>query len=369
MKTVLLLLLVFHALIHLLGFLKAFNIAPIPQLTLKITKTNGVLWLLTAALFIITALLILVNNNYWWVLSALAIVISQYVITTSWHDARFGTIINVILLAVSVVGYGTWSYRNRYNIDVHKELQVTNSIADTVITEQDLESLPDPVKKYLRFTGVIGKPKVRNFKVEFSGQIRKNEESEWMPFTSEQYNFLNTSTRLFFMKATMKNLPVAGYHCFKNGEAFMDIRLFSLFKVQYETGKEMGIAETVTFFNDMCCMAPATLIDKRITWLETDSTTVKAQFSNNGITISAWLYFNGNGELINFVSDDRYALTDDNTMKQLRWSTPLKDYKQFNGVTLTSNADAVYSYPTHDLTYGNFRLTNVEYNCKEIVTP
>jgi hypothetical protein len=108
---------------------------------------------------------------------------------------------------------------------------------------------------------------VKNFKIEFTGQIRKDEQSEWMPFTSEQYNFLNTSTRLFFLKATMKHLPVAGLHSYKNGNAFMDIRLFSLFKVQYQSGKEMGIAETVTFFNDMCCMAPGSLIDPRINGL------------------------------------------------------------------------------------------------------
>lgn len=60
--------------------------------------------------------------------------------------------------------------------------------------------------------------------------------------------FAKATTRLFFMKAVMKGLPVSGLHSFKNGVAFMDIRLLSLFKVQFQSGKEMGIAETVTFF-------------------------------------------------------------------------------------------------------------------------
>lgn len=94
---------------------------------------------------------------------------------------------------------------------------------------------------------------MNNFKIEFTGKIRKDEKSEWMPFTSEQYNFMENPTRLFFMKATMKGLPVAGYHCFKNGNAFMDIRLLSLFKVQYLAGTEMNLSETVTFL--MICAA------------------------------------------------------------------------------------------------------------------
>ncbi len=82
----------------------------------------------------------------------------------------------------------------------------------------------------------------------------------------------------------------------------------------------------------MCCMAPATLIDKRIKWIETDGDNVKAEFTNNNITISAWLYFNDHGELINFISEDRYAYDDNKIMRKLPWHTPLKDYKEVDGL-------------------------------------
>ncbi|HRI60082.1 MAG TPA: hypothetical protein PK228_10175 [Saprospiraceae bacterium] len=364
MKILFTLLIVFHGLIHLLGFAKAFNLGAVNQLSQNIPKTTGILWLAAAILFIATAILYFLKQEWWWLPGAVAVVLSQYLIFTSWHDAKFGTLANVLILLVTILGYGTWHFSNTYKNEVIAGLKQTAAMTDSLLTEADLQSLPEPVKKYLRYTGAVGKPKVKNFKVEFAGQIRKDEQSEWMPFTSEQYNFMGASTRLFFMKATMKHLPVAGFHCFKNGDAFMDIRLFSLFKVQYQTGPEMGAAETVTFFNDMCCMAPATLIDKRISWLETDSNNVKAAFANNGITISAWLYFNDRGELTNFISDDRYAVAENNTMKKIRWSTPMKDYKDIDGHRLPGYADAIYNYPEGDLCYGNFRVVNVEYNCR-----
>jgi hypothetical protein len=146
----------------------------------------------------------------------------------------------------------------------------------------------------------------------------------------------------------------------------MDIRLLSLIKVQYQSGEEMGIAETVTFFNDMCCMAPATLIDPRIKWIASNNTKVTAEFSNNGITITADLYFNEHGELVNFISEDRYAAGENNTMKKIRWSTPLKDYKEINGHRLAGYAQAIYSYPTGDLCYGTFNLKNVTCNSNNI---
>ncbi len=354
-----------HALIHLLGFVKAFRLIDIKELTQPVSKLFGIGWLSVFIFLAIVALLYIFKISHWWVFGIIAVLISQVLIIFFWQDAKFGTIANVIILIVAIIGYGEWSFSRKYENEIVKGLKQTASIPESILTETDIKHLPEPVKKYIRYTGSIGKPKVNNFKIEFAGKIRKNEQSEWMPFTSVQYNFIDASTRLFFMKAIMKHLPVSGFHCFKNGNAFMDIRLLSLFKVQYQSGKEMDIAETVTFFNDMCCMAPATLIDKRIQWQEMDNTMVQAVFTNNNITISAELFFNDKGELVNFISDDRYAAGENNTMIRLRWSTPLKDYKVFNGINLAGYAEAIYSYSDRDLCYGTFNLTSIQYNCKK----
>lgn len=72
-----------------------------------------------------------------------------------------------------------------------------------VITHESLSHLPEPVKRYITYAEAIGKPVPKNFKITFTGQIRSDEKSAWMPFTTEQYNFIDTPTRLFFMKAVM----------------------------------------------------------------------------------------------------------------------------------------------------------------------
>ncbi len=366
MKLSIFLFIFFHGLIHLFGFIKAFNLSTFSQLSQTISRTNGILWLTTAVMFITTAVLFYHRKDLWWVLSLLSIIMSQVLIFISWHDSKYGSIANLLILLISLLGYESWSYKAKYENEVRSYLAQTSSGPDSLLLESDIKLLPEPVKKYLHYTEALNKPKIKNFKVEFSGQIRKNAHSEWMPFTSEQYNFIEPATRLFFMKARMNYMPLAGFHSFKNGTASMDIRLFSLFKVQYQAGKEMGIAETVTFFNDMCCMAPATLIDKRIKWLEVNDNKVKAEFTNNHITINAWLYFNQNGELINFTSEDRYATEEDNKMKKIPWSTPLKDYKETKGHKLATSADLIYSYPSDDLTYGIFKLIDIEYNCNNM---
>lgn len=274
-------------------------------------------------------------------------------------------LIGFIIVIVLVFGYNTWHFARGFKTEVTKNIVTTATLPVELLTENDIQHLPSPVKKYLEYAGVVGKPKVNSFKVEFKGKIRQDENSPWMPFTSVQYNFMDTPTRLFYMDATMMRLPVAGFHSYHNGDAFMDIRLLSSFKVAYQDGEVMGIGETVTFFNDMCCMAPATLIDKRIEWLKADGNKVLASFSTNGITIHAWLYFNNEGQLINFTSEDRCALQKDGSMRKLPWSTPLKNYRSFDGLKVAGYGDAIYKYPEGDLCYGMFETVNVEYNPKQ----
>jgi len=92
---------------------------------------------------------------------------------------------------------------------------------------------------------------------------------------------------------------------------------------------------------------------------------VKASFTSNSVTVSAWLYFNEKGELVNFVSEDRYAASDDGTGTRLKWSTPLRDYKMINGYKLASYAEAIYTYPEGDFTYATFTLKNIHVNTKQ----
>ena len=42
-------------------------------------------------------------------------------------------------------------------------------------------------------------------------------------------------------------------------------------------------------------------------------------------------YFNVKGELINFKSDDRYWSKDGKTVRRYQWSTPVREYRDFNG--------------------------------------
>ncbi|HAM09372.1 MAG: hypothetical protein A2X04_09740 [Bacteroidetes bacterium GWF2_41_9] len=147
----------------------------------------------------------------------------------------------------------------RYKKEVLEALERTKGIKTEILTEDDIIHLPRAVQQYIRYTGASGKEKVTNFRVEFDGRIRSKPEDSWMPLRSVQYNFVDKPTRLFYITARKMGIPARGLHLYKDEKAIMKIKIAGLFTVVDASGKEMDQGETVTVFNDMCFMAPATL--------------------------------------------------------------------------------------------------------------
>lgn len=280
-------------------------------------------------------------------------------------DVGLKYVIVVILLGTVSLSYSQ-SMKEVYKSEVNAGLKRISSIKPEVIAESDLQHLPPIVKKYLIYAGVVGKEKILNIRFKCKGRIRSKPNDSWMTFNSVQYDFFDQPTRIFFIKARKMGIPAKGIHLYKNETAIMVIKIAGLFKVVDAKGIEMNQGETVTVFNDMCIAAPATLIDKNIKWETIDSLSVKAKYTNGGITISATLNFNEKGELINFISNDRFETADGKVYKNYPWSTPITEYKDFNGSRIGTKVSTIYHRPDADFCYGEFELEEIEYNCKEL---
>ena len=270
-------------------------------------------------------------------------------------------IVSLIIMILAIINVANWYFNRQFREDVRAHFQATYAYEPELLTDEDIQHLPPPVQKYLLYTHALGKPKIRNFHVRMDGKMRQKGKG-WFAFTTQQYNFIEDPGRYFYMNASLKGLPVNGYHAYGNGNASMLIKALSLIPVASVRGRDIFRAETVTFFNDLCILAPASLIDPRIVWESYDDTSATAAFTYEEITIRASLIFDEEGRLTNFISDDRI---DTNDMKHYRFSTPVNDYRDFNGYRLPSYGETIWHYPDGLFTYGKFNIRSIEYN----VTP
>jgi hypothetical protein len=98
MKTAIIIIISLHALIHLMGFVKAYKPEAIEQLKKTISKSTGIVWLVTCIIMILSLGLLLFGNPGWWMLGIVSVILSQVLIYISWEDAKYGTIFNVLYL-------------------------------------------------------------------------------------------------------------------------------------------------------------------------------------------------------------------------------------------------------------------------------
>jgi hypothetical protein len=278
-------------------------------------------------------------------------------IFSSWEDTKYGSLANLVLLIGTLMGFAKRQFENQFREHVRTMFE-NDFPQEGTLQEEDLKPLPPLVQQYVRKSGALGKPRVRNFRLEFEGEMRQYRKP-WFSFTSEQYNFIFFPTRLFFMKGKLKGLSVWGYHSYRPQKAKMDIRALSLLPQLRIEAEELYPTETVTFLNDLCLFAPGALVDKRIGWKQIDPNRIRATLELRDVEVSAVLTFDASGDLANFRSEDRYDIS---KMERFPFETPVKDFREFEGVRLPAYGEAIWHYPEGPFVYGKFRVKSVQYN-------
>ena len=331
MRIVLALLLVFHGLIHLLGPAKAFGWTDVSHVRTPISAGGGVLWLIAAILLGLAAVAEGVGARWWWFPALTGVLLSQALIVSTWSDAKFGTVVNVILaIPVLVVALDSRasSFRSMFAHDRDMLLaRATRPVP--LVTDADLISLPPLMQTYLRRVRAVGRPRVVNMRVMFTAQMRGSATEPWMASTATQYEFFDPLARLFYMNATRSGVPFDVFHRYIDSEATFGVRVAGLYPIVKKHGPRITNDETVTLMNDVLVMAPAAALDLPFTYETTGQQTLRATFRNAGFTVSAALTFDAAGDLVGFLSADR---SHDREGGAASWFTPISGYREIDGI-------------------------------------
>ena len=230
------------------------------------------------------------------------------------------------------------------------------------LTEADLVSFPPLMQVYLRRTGAVGRPRVRNVRVEFDAQMRGSATAPWMDATATQYEFFDPPARLFHMRLTRAGVPIDVLHEYIGDAATFQVRIAGLIPMVNKSGRAITHDETVTLMNDVLVLAPAALVDLPFTFEPVDDRSVKASFRNAGFTVTATLTFDADGDLVGFTSADR---AHDRKEGPAIWSTPISHYADVEGVRVGTHGDANWIDSTGEWTYGRFVIRSIAYNVDE----
>jgi hypothetical protein len=229
------------------------------------------------------------------------------------------------------------------------------------ITDDDIAGLPEPVQRYLRYTHIIGKERVRTVRLKQKGYFRTKEDQKWMPLRAEEYFTVDPPGFLWYGRIRM--LPFVSLGAidkFSKGEGSLVVKISSLFKVADAKGKEYDQAELVRYLNEMMWF-PSAFLSDYIQWGEINSDTAKVTIRVQDLAASAVLNFNQKGQITNFVAERYMDVSGGAILK--KWSTPLKEYAEINGIMVPVRGEGVWKLSSGDFSY--VRITDIpdlEYN-------
>jgi hypothetical protein len=231
---------------------------------------------------------------------------------------------------------------------------------DRLVTADMLQNLPEPVQRYLTYSGVIGQPWIDTVRLKYGGRFRLAADKPWMPMAAEQC--YTTNPPGFHWKARFKlaGLPLMrGSDTYKAGHGHMFGKLAGLFTIFDERGEKLDQGTMMRYLNEMTWFPSAYLSDY-VTWQAVDAHCADVTFTDGGKSVSARMYFDDAGHLLNFVTqryrggNGQYSLD--------TWCTPMTAFGPRAGLNIPVRGMGVWNLPSGDLPYIDIELAAIAYN-------
>jgi len=365
MRITLTILIGIHGIIHLFGFFKAFGISEFNAISQPISKTFGVVWLLTFVLIAITTVLSIAQSNFWWIIGIVGVISSQFLIITYWSDAKFGTILNLIILVSIILAYSTFSFEKKVSNETAKIFENSNNTTKKVLSKQMISDLPTIVQKWLLTSGTIGKEAVYNvYLVQDLQMLMKPEQKDWTNARAKQYFTIEPPAFNWSINLKMNSLvDLVGRDKFENGQGEMTIKMFSLFPIaNAKNGGKVNQATLQRYLAEIVWF-PSASLRPYITWEEIDEHSAKATMEFNGTKGSGVFHFDKNGNFKKFVAM-RYK--DANVTEPTEWTVTATKTEMRNGIKIPVESKANWQLEYEDWTWLKLKITDIKYNVQKM---
>ncbi len=266
-------------------------------------------------------------------------------------------VLMVIFIAVSFIA--KYVFKQKVEKEIEKLFSKVKNEGE-IVTKEDISKLPPNVKRWLEYTGIIGKEKQVSVYIKQKADMRLEKDKPWMTVEAEQY--FTSDEPGFIWKANIKAAPlfhISARDKYDNGKGNMLIKILSLFTVADSKGKEIDqgtllryLAETMWF--------PTAALNEYLTWEQMDYYNAQVTMTYDEITASGIFTFNDKGQVINFEAE-RYGEFN-GEIRLETWSIPVRDYEEFEGIRIPTKGDITWKLDKGDFNWFNFVVTKVEYN-------
>ncbi|MEO9966654.1 MAG: DUF6544 family protein [Reichenbachiella sp.] len=352
--------LLIHGMIHFLGFVKAFGFFPVDQLSQPISKPLGLIWLILGTLFLV-GIFSLLTNKEWWMLLPVVAVLSQILISIYWQDAKYGTIINALILLVCIVAYGSWSFDRKVDNEI-SILMDPNGNSEKVITKESINHLPPIVQKWMDRSKTLDKPPIQLAYMRQTGRMRTTPDGRWMVFSARQ--FINAEKPGFVWQAHAKVLPllhISARDKYINGRGNMLVKFLSLANLADVNGNEIDQGALSRFLAEMIWY-PSAALNEAITWKAIDQHTAEAIIKYKDGSASGIFSFTPQGDAISFDALRYYVNNNQSSLEKWHIEIDENSYQDFEDRRIPTKASVTWKLNSGDFTWYKLEVEEAIYD-------
>lgn len=357
MKILFPILLGLHALIHFMGTAKALKPQLIPQLNRSISGPEGIFWFLAGLLLLVADFLYLFKQPSWPIFTIVGALLSQFLISLNWEDAKYATVLNLFFLAVTIPAIG----QKRFSKMVSSEVATLITDAENSAELRSLDELPEVVQKWLKNSGAVAISEVKNVKLEQRGKMRTSPNGRWMQFSAVEYFSIPVPGFVWQTKVdAYPGIDLYGRDKLHNGNGEMLIKLFSLFPVANEKGNEKVNTGSLLRFLGEICWFPAAARAAYIDWKTAGPTSAVAELTWNGKNVYGTFNFSPSGDLVSFEAL-RYYGSGKNARPE-RWHISILQNAIFEGVLVPAKCRVTWKMADADFDWMELEIISLKYN-------
>lgn len=270
-------------------------------------------------------------------------------------------LIIIVLVAGAVAFFGVMD-RRFYSSFTKRAMEVkaeAGAQAGTLITEEDLAGLPEPMARYMRFTGVAGKKPISFLHLKHSGKFKTGVGKPFSDIRGEYYITTKKPSFCWFGKINMApGLSVSAFDSYFNGKGRMFVKILSAFTVVDAQSKETDNSAFGRCVAELT-MAPTFFLNKDIAWKLTGKDSVKCAVSDAGMTAEAEFYVNPDGSLEKAVVMRNYDRGNGKSTLE-KFVAVASGYKEQSGFVLPTKLDGYWDLKEGEFHYVSFEIGEME---------
>jgi hypothetical protein len=265
--------------------------------------------------------------------------------------------LGVIVLAALVLLVARAAFERRIARETDALLAAARPAGARTVTEADLRRMPEPVRRWLRYSRVVGAAVPATVRLRQDGEFRLEGRS-WMPYAAEQYFTVDPPGYLWKAKFRMAPLvTIAGRDRYRSGTAGIEMRLLSLVPVAREQGGGLDQGGLLRFLGELQWF-PAAALAPYVGWEELGPDSARATMTFGGVTASMTFRFGPDGRLLES-SAMRY---NDARKRNERWVNRNRADGELGGMRVPTSGEALWEYDAGPSPYIRWRVTTIELN-------